>query len=76
MTDRAWPDGPTWEEIVRRGVGTLAAKQRSRKRLTIPLWSLVRDLFCYGSTYSVQLCRACGFDATTGERIEEVMDDK
>ena len=71
MANRPWPDGPTWEEIVRRGVGTLAAKQRSRKRLTVPLWSLVRDLFRLGSASSEQLCRACGFDPVTGEWIEE-----
>lgn len=73
MGDRAWPDGPTWEETVRRVIAQEASRRRSRRasKSALPLWATISRITSYGSTYSVQLCRTCGFDATTGWWIEE-----
>lgn len=76
MAERAWwPDGPTWEELVRIMLGRLAAQTRVDRGRNVlnrqRLWVKVADATGYEDAYAVQLCRECGFEPVTGERIEE-----
>lgn len=75
MANRAWPDGPTWEEIVQRTVRKAAARVRYNRALygypdlvTVALRDSIAEL---SLSDSAKLCRACGFDATTGEKLED-----
>lgn len=79
MAERAWPDGPTWEEIAKLMLSDLATQTRGdRGRNGLKgqrLWVKVADATGYEGTHSVYLCRVCGYDPVTGEKIEGVMDD-
>ena len=48
-------------ELVGRAVRSLRTIHRNR-RPKVPIFSVVMDVFCLGSTYSAQLCRKYGID--------------
>lgn len=50
------------EELIRRAITSLRRVPRTSRAVTRPLWWSVSDLFCLGSTYSIQLCHRSGFD--------------
>lgn len=48
-------------ELIRRVIDGAAFRLVRRGRAK-PLWSVVGDRFCLGSTYAQQLCRRFGYD--------------
>lgn len=51
-------------ELIKRALYALRHRRplRRPRRLLVPLWSNVMDVFALGSTYSQQLCRRFGLD--------------
>lgn len=75
MSERAWPDGPTWEELV-RSAARFAAFQAQHSRFILSdrrfsAYEYLADALCIAGETAIKLCRACGYDPVTGERIEE-----
>ena len=58
--------------LLRCALTTLSRRQTTADR-GVPLWSVVRDLFCIGSTSSIELCQR--FDIDPHQAVSELAYD-
>lgn len=74
MANRAWSDGPTWEELrsaVRCAAFRAQHTQFGLSTQRVPAYEYLSDALCITEETAIKLCRACGYDPTTGWWIEE-----